>query len=62
MAENHEDQGCELCGDFPVQLRGRCHPTTPLRVTLIEDNTLILNCYVPDCNREVGRFKIDQTS
>jgi hypothetical protein len=51
-------KGCELCGDFPVTLRGRCHPSAPLRVSMEADGTLILRCYVPTCNREVVRFLV----
>lgn len=50
--------GCDLCGDFPVELRGRCHPTAPLRIELHEDGVLVCYCYLPDCNREVARFRL----
>jgi len=50
--------GCDLCGDFPVRLVGRCHPTAPLRAELTEDNTLVLYCYLPECNREVARLRV----
>lgn len=51
-------KGCELCGDFPVTLLARCHPTAPLRAEMPEDGLLVLRCYVPECNREVARFII----
>lgn len=54
----NKTKGCELCGDFPVYLSGRCHPTAPLRIELYEDNILVCYCYLPECNREVARFKI----
>lgn len=49
-------QGCELCGDFPVQLVGRCHPTAPLRVMLSSAHELELRCYIPACDRLVGKL------
>ncbi len=52
------EQECELCGDQgPLLLKARCHFTAPLAVTL-EGDTLILRCYIPECSREVARFKI----
>jgi hypothetical protein len=53
-----EMKGCDLCGDFPVELRAKCHPTAPLRVELTEQGELILYCYLPDCNRIVTRLKV----
>ena len=50
--------GCDLCGDFPVQLMGKCHPTAPLRAVVTGDHELILYCYLPECNREVARLKL----
>jgi hypothetical protein len=51
-------KGCSLCGDFPVILSGKCHPSAPLRVELYEDNVMIFYCYDPQCNREVFRTRI----
>jgi hypothetical protein len=52
---------CDLCGDneAPKALRGRCHMTAPLRLSLFGD-VLIANCYIPECNREVARFKVTE--
>ena len=52
-----EQLGCEMCGDFPVTLYSRCHPTAPLRVEMISPGELVFYCYVPECNREVARMK-----
>jgi len=51
-------EGCELCSDWPVVLSSRCHPTAPLRLEMIDEETLVAYCYLPQCNREVARFKI----
>jgi hypothetical protein len=49
---------CDLCGDQgPLLLKARCHLTAPLQVVL-DGDTLILKCYLPDCGREVARFQI----
>jgi len=52
---------CELCGDQPSQeemhLRAKCHLTAPLQVTL-DGQVLILRCYLPNCGREVARFRV----
>lgn len=50
--------GCELCGDFPVQLHARCHPTAPLRVEMPSPGELVFYCYLPSCNREVTRLRV----
>ena len=55
-------EGCDLCGDFPVVLAGRCHPGAPLRIEMDEDNVMTLYCYVPECRRVVGRFKVEQVN
>lgn len=47
---------CELCGDFPTELRARCHPTAPLRVHFESSHMIVLRCYVPTCSREVARL------
>jgi hypothetical protein len=52
--------GCDLCGDFPVQLRAKCHPTAPLRVEMTHESELVLYCYLPECNREVARIRVAQ--
>lgn len=55
-----ERKSCELCGDQgPLLLRARCHMTAPLRVEL-DGDTIILSCYLPDCGREVARFKVQR--
>jgi len=58
---NPNPRGCELCGDWPVTLSGRCNPSAPLRAEMTDPSTLILSCYVPECGREVARFKLDTT-
>jgi len=50
--------GCDLCGDWPVRLVGKCHPTAPLIAKMEEDGTLVLSCYLPECGREVWRGKV----
>ena len=56
--EQNLSNGCELCGDWPVSLRARCHPTAPLRVEMPDDTTMVFYCYLPECNREVTRVKV----
>lgn len=55
-----ETKGCELCGDIdgPLFLQARCHPSAPLKA-IKEGSTLILRCYIPECDREVVRLKLD---
>lgn len=53
--------GCDLCGDFPVHLAARCHPTAPLRMEMADETTLRAYCYIPTCNRFVAEFRIEQT-
>ena len=48
--------GCDLCGDFPVHLRARCHPTAPLRMEMDERGKVSVYCYVPECNRFVAEL------
>ena len=52
---------CELCGDQPskIELRARCHFTAPLKAEL-DGDTLVLRCYLPECGREVARFKVER--
>ncbi len=50
--------GCELCGDFPVHLHARCHPSAPLRAEMNREGELALYCYLPDCNRLVATFAV----
>lgn len=51
---------CALCdGEGPFVLHSRCHLTAPLMATL-DGDTLILQCYVPECRREVARMKIKE--
>ena len=33
-------KGCELCGDWPVILLSRCHPTAPLRAEMVDKKHL----------------------
>ena len=51
-------KGCDLCGDFPVTLSAKCHPTAPLMVQMEDVETLVLYCYLPECGREVARLKV----
>lgn len=51
--------GCELCGDFPAVLVARCHPSAPLRLEKISPTEVIVRCYVPACNREVARLRLE---
>lgn len=53
---------CDLCHDdkgIPevLFLHARCHMTAPLQVSM-EGDVLIIRCYIPECSREVGRFKV----
>lgn len=49
---------CDLCGGTErVVLNSACHFMAPLKAE-VEGDTLILRCYIPDCQREVARFKI----
>ena len=50
--------GCELCGDWPLVLIAKCHPSAPLRVEYHEDGTLKLYCYLPTCNRLVTTLQV----
>lgn len=55
-----DDAKCDLCDDANeagLFLRGRCHPTAPLRVVL-DGDVLTLRCYVPDCDRFVASFEV----
>jgi hypothetical protein len=53
-------EGCELCLDWPVRLTSRCHPTAPLRIDMIDEKTVVVYCYIPECKRELCRFTIDK--
>jgi hypothetical protein len=60
VAENDELRAasCDLCGDQgPLLLKSRCHLTAPLQAVL-EGETLILSCYLPECGKEVARFQV----
>lgn len=65
MSDNIEqpqpEGSCSFCGDFSAHLHihARCHPAAPLRAELSE-GYLTLFCYLPDCNRRVGQFKITE--
>lgn len=49
---------CDLCsGQGELVLRARCHLTAPLAVSR-EGDVLIIRCYLPDCKREVARFRV----
>lgn len=61
-ADQKLGEGCELCGDFPVTLHARCHPSAPLRVEMPNANELVLYCYLPKCNRPVARFTFGSLS
>ena len=58
MSDNKEINGCELCGDFPVVLSGRCHPGAPLRIEMDDSNTMYIYCFLPGCNRLVAKFNV----
>jgi hypothetical protein len=51
--------GCDLCGDATgaLFLRSRCHVSAPL-LARVEDDWLILSCYLPECGREVVRLQL----
>ena len=52
---------CDLCDNSDaLQLSAKCHLTAPLKVELVNQKTLILRCYVPDCSREVARFTVQE--
>ena len=53
---NTKVAGCDLCGDFPVHLRARCHPSAPLRVEIPSADKIVMYCYM--CNREVARLNL----
>lgn len=56
-----EPLSCELCGDTGTLVLGtRCHPSAPLRVELLESCVAVFYCYIPECNREVARFKAEE--
>jgi hypothetical protein len=61
VAENDELKAaasCDVCGDQgPLLLKSRCHLTAPLQAVL-EGETLILRCYLPECGKEVVRFQV----
>lgn len=53
---------CELCdgANESLVLHSRCHTFAPLRVER-HSNELVLICYLPECGKEVGRFKIEES-
>lgn len=52
--------GCDLCADTgTLRLLAACHPAAPLRVELSEDGVMELFCYIPECGRDVARFKVE---
>ena len=59
MRQN-KPNGCDLCGDWPIVLSSKCHPTAPLRLEMKDEKTLVAYCYLPDCNRKVARFAIEK--
>lgn len=50
--------GCDLCGDWPARLTSGCHPTAPLMIEMEEGFVLVVRCYLPECGRELARFKV----
>jgi hypothetical protein len=55
-------KGCDLCTESSGKpeelfLHGRCHMTAPVQVSIIED-VLIVRCYVPECGREIVKFRV----
>lgn len=53
---------CDLCNDAPATpeaffLHAACHLAAPLQVSR-EADVLVLRCYVPECHRLVGRFRL----
>lgn len=58
LPDEFKPASCDLCGDQgPLLLHAKCHLTAPLKVTL-DGDTLIVACYLPECGREVARFKV----
>lgn len=58
MSNENNPAGCDLCSNTgPLHLRGRCHPTAPLRAEM-DGAMLTLWCYVPECNRVVAKFAV----
>ena len=57
-ANERAGKGCDLCGDFPVILSARCHMTAPLRAIMLDEDTIELRCYLPECDRLVATFKL----
>ncbi len=58
---------CEMChtpdGDPEVIfLHARCHMSAPSRVRIEgsvgKEQYLVVACYLPDCKREIARFRI----
>ncbi len=56
---NRSGDGCDLCGDFPAFMLPACHPTAPLRMTMMDDRTVEVRCYDPACNKLVARLHLD---
>ena len=51
---------CDLCGDNSrVHLHSRCHMTAPLAADIAE-GVLTLQCYVPECGRILGQFRVGE--
>jgi len=56
---------CDLCHDVETGkpeemfLHARCHMTAPLQVSY-KDGVLTLRCYIPECRRLVGEFKVSE--
>jgi hypothetical protein len=60
MTTDPQDLGCDLCeAESPqvLHLSARCHRSAPLKFHL-EDDVLVVSCYIPECGREVARFKV----
>jgi hypothetical protein len=61
QAQQLLEMKCEFCGDVTTAmwLRAKCHSTAPLMAKL-ENNVLTLSCYIPECGREVVKFKVSE--
>lgn len=51
-------KGCDFCGGFPARLTGRCHPLAPLHIEMVDSQTMVIRCYVPECNKLVAVLKV----
>lgn len=53
------ERKCEFCDEVNGEmfLHAKCHIAAPLEVSVV-DGWLIIRCYLPDCGKEVARFKL----